>query len=196
MELDAVWWEHRYRHRDTPWDQGAPHPWLVAHLQTNPPPPGLRVLVPGCGAGHDARAWAHAGATVTALDFAPSALAAARAQPGSQSVRWIEGSIFDPPTGFFGTFDLIWEHTCFCAIDPAQRPAYVQSMRRFLVQGGHLSAIFYLDPGRESGPPFGVTTEELDRLFFPVFQRVAIGPASPTYPGRENREQWRLLQAC
>lgn len=193
--LNAAWWEHRYQTHDTPWDHAAPHPALEAWLATHPPPANFRVLVPGCGTGHDARLWAKAGAQVTGLDLAPSALAQARSLAGSDPITWLEGSIFDPPKSLRHAFDLVFEHTCFCAIDPARRPDYVRGVHACLKPGGHLLAIFYLDPGRDSGPPFGVSCEELVRLFSPQFQIVERTPPPATFPGREGREELRLLRA-
>jgi hypothetical protein len=59
--------------------------------------------------------------------------------------------------------------------------------------------IFYLkpwDPGEEpdGGPPFGVSTAELDQLFDPVFDRLEEFHPRSSYPGREGREILRLLR--
>ena len=44
-------WEAHYQQGDMPWEKGAPSPGLVDFLASEPVPG--RVLVPGCGAGHD-----------------------------------------------------------------------------------------------------------------------------------------------
>ncbi|MFQ3670296.1 MAG: methyltransferase domain-containing protein [Verrucomicrobiia bacterium] len=193
--MDAAWWEQRYREHDTPWDHGAPHPALLDWLARHPLPPHLSILVPGSGRGHDARALALAGGQVTGLDLAPSALSAARSFPQGDQVTWREGSIFDPPPDLLGTFDLAVEHTCFCAIHPDRRADYVRGVHRCLKPGGHLLAIFYLNPGRESGPPFGVQPDELDRLFHSHFRTLFQETPQTTFPGREGRERMRLLVA-
>ena len=53
-------WNERYRTEDTPWDKGKPAPGLVDWLAKRQMSPNNRVLVPGCGKGHDAAAWADA----------------------------------------------------------------------------------------------------------------------------------------
>lgn len=188
-------WENRYRTGDMPWEKGAPHPALVAFLKINP----VRgcVLVPGCGSGHDVRALAATADEVVGLDIAPSAIARAKAQPAVGGERFVLGDLFALPKSLRGAFDVVFEHTCFCAIDPAQRADYVAAVASALKPGGHLLAVFYLDPGLdpgETGPPFGVTRAELDGLFSPRFTLLREWTPPATYPGREGRETCRLLQ--
>lgn len=189
-------WEDNYRRGETPWDKGAPHPGLVEFLKRTPV--HGRVLVPGCGAGHDARALAATADEVVGLDIAPSAIARAKAQPAVGGERYQLADLFALPASWRGTFDVVFEHTCFCAIDPSLREKYVAAVAAALKRGGHLLAIFYLDPGLdpgESGPPFGVTREELDGYFSPCFTLLREWKPGATYPGREGREMCRLLQA-
>src|SRR3974390_3372379 len=73
-ETGAGYWEARYQCADMPWEKGAPSPGLVDFLEANP---GLKrgtLCVPGCGTGHDVRAWAAVVFQVTGLDIAPSAI--------------------------------------------------------------------------------------------------------------------------
>jgi methyl halide transferase len=188
-------WEDRYQRGETPWEKGKPHPELVAFLRRQPI--RGRVLVPGCGHGHDVRALAATADEVVGFDIAASAIEAAESYPVVGGERFICGDLFDLPARLRGEFDWVFEHTCFCAIDPQMRPAYVAAVAAALHAGGHLLAIFYLnpdmDPG-ETGPPFGVTKEELDALFGPQFALIAEWIPSETFPGRDNRECCRLLR--
>ena len=67
-------WEHRYQTKDMPWEKGAPSPGLVDFLSTAQSLPRGSVCVPGCGTGHDVRAWAGAGFDAFGFDLAPSAI--------------------------------------------------------------------------------------------------------------------------
>ena len=183
-------WEHRYRGNDTPWEKGAPHPALVRWLESRPLTG--HVLVPGCGSGHDVRAIAAGGAEVVGLDVAPSAVARARMHPTVGRERYASGDFFLPPTAWRASFDAVFEHTCFCAIEPADRTRYVRAAADLLRPGGVFLAIFYLDPDAESGPPFGCTPEEIDALFSPFFELEEEQTGLPTFPGREGRERLRL----
>ena len=177
-----------------PWEKGAPSPGLVDFL-TGGPVRG-RVLVPGCGLGHDVRALAATADEVVGLDIAQSAIEHARTSPKAGRERYLLGDFLNMPPELRGTFDWVWEHTCFCAIDPAMRPAYVEAAADALRAGGHLLAIFYLDPGHDhpdDGPPFGVNLAELDRLFGGRFTLLREWMPKRAYPGREGREWMRLL---
>lgn len=187
-------WEAHYQASDTPWEKGAPSPGLVDFLAENAVTG--RVLVPGCGFGHDVRALAAGGAEVIGIDIAPSAVEGARKFPTTGGERYEQADLFALPPHLRGSFDWAWEHTCFCAIDPIQREAYVEAVAGALRPGGHLLAIFYLDPGNDSpdeGPPFEVSIAELDRLFLPRFTLVREWLPEHAYPNREGREWMRLL---
>src|SRR2546422_7424903 len=73
-------WEQRYQTGDMPWEKGAPSPGLVDFLSAHPELPRGTVCVPGCGTGHDVRAWAAAGFETTGIDLAPSAIRLAKEQ--------------------------------------------------------------------------------------------------------------------
>jgi SAM-dependent methyltransferase len=187
-------WESHYQQKDTPWEKGEPSPGLVDFLATEPV--HGRVLVPGCGFGHDVRALAATADEVIGLDVAPSAVEAADRLPKAGHERYSLGDLFNLPPEMRGAFDWVFEHTCFCAINPAQRPAYVEAVAGALKPGGRLLAIFYLDPGNDSpdeGPPFEVSIAELDRLFLPRFTLEREWLPQRAYPGREGREWMRVM---
>jgi SAM-dependent methyltransferase len=186
-------WEQRYKTGDTPWDKSAPHPALVDFLEMQP----LRrkILVPGSGLGHDVRAISRGDNEVTGIDIAPSAVERARTFQKSAGENYRLADLFDLPPELCGVFDWVWEHTCFCAIDPARRADYARSVADALKPGGHLLAVFYLDPGNgDDGPPFGVSTIELNALFLPRFELLRDWEPLRTYAGREHRERMRLLR--
>ena len=189
-------WEAFYQKGEMPWEKGAPCPGLLDYLAAD----ALqgRVLVPGCGLGHDVRAIAASAETETVdgIDIAPSAIEAARAFATAGKERYELADLFVLPPELRGWFHWVWEHTCFCAIDRCQRAAYVEAVASALQPGGHLLAIFYLDPGNNSpdeGPPFEVSKAELDALFLPRFKMIREWLPEHAYPGREGREWMRLL---
>ena len=187
-------WESLYKTGDMPWEKGAPSPGLVEYFEHNPPLDG-KILVPGCGLGHDVRAISRPGNETTGLDIAPSAIRAADALPKTGHETYLLADLFNLPPELRNHFDWVWEHTCFCAIDPSMRAAYVQAVAGALKPGGHLLAVFYLDPGNgDDGPPFGVSIAELDSFFHGAFDLVREWMPARTYPGREGREWMRLLR--
>jgi SAM-dependent methyltransferase len=129
-------WEDHYQQGQTPWDKGEPAPPLVDYLRGEP----LQgdILVPGCGLGHDVRAIAAAtpAARVVGLDIAPTAVNSARQLPLAGHERYMFGNLFDLAPELRGAFDWVWEHTCYCAIPPEKRDAYVESVDTALRPGG------------------------------------------------------------
>ncbi len=196
-------WNASYRAGQTPWDKGAAAPPLLEWLEKPTHHFAGDVLVPGCGFGHDVRAIAatQQAQQVLGLDLSEAAVAQARQYPAVGEESYVEGDLFALPPDFHERFDWVFEHTCFCAIDPARRTDYVSAVAGTLRTGGHLLAIFYLRPyaGGEApppggGPPFGTTLEELDGLFAERFYLVETWKPTRAFPGREGREIVRLLR--
>src|SRR6266542_5459492 len=71
-------WETRYLTGDTPWEKGEASPGLVDFLAAHGDLARGSVAVPGCGLGHDVRAWAGAGFATWGFDLAPSAIRVSR----------------------------------------------------------------------------------------------------------------------
>ena len=186
-------WQAHYLSGETPWDEGAPHPVLHDFIGTAGPFLG-RILVPGCGLGHDVRAISTGENEVIGLDLAPGAIAKACSIPKTGCEQYLVGDLFNLPPGFRSSFDWVVEHTCFCAIEPRMRPAYVNAVAEAVKIGGYLLAIFYLDPAAGRQPPYGVTIAELDRLFSHSFAIGSQWIPARTFPGRESRELIRLLR--
>ena len=167
MEMDSTW-EARYQSGDMPWEKGEPSPGLVDFLAAHPDLPHGTVCVPGCGAGHDARAWAAAGFEAHGFDLAPSAirLCQEKTVDSRLPVKYaLADFLQDAPQQLY---DWVFEHTLFCAIDPPQRDDYVRAVLRWLKPEGQFLAVHYLIPD-EDGPPFGTKRDELIRRFSPHF---------------------------
>lgn len=170
-------WEQAYVDGRVPWDLGSAPPALEALVARTPPG---RVFVPGAGRGHDARAWARGGSAVTALDVSPTAVAEARALDAASGavVTWIAGDLFDLPRDLAGAFDVVWEQTCFCALAPEQRDAYVDAVADVLAPGGRFHGILW-NTGQPGGPPYAVTGEDIDRHLGRRFEILAVTPIEP-----------------
>ena len=187
-------WQRRYEQNDTPWDKGSPAPALVTFLRKRQI--SGHVLVPGCGRGHEVRLLgAQPGVSAVGLDLSPTAVAQAReVSSGMAGVEFVLGDFFNLPPEMENAFDWIVEHTCFCAIEPHQRPGYVDAAASALRPGGKIFAIFYIDPGSEEPPPFRISKEELSALFDPHFLLLEEWVPKESFPGREERELVRILQ--
>ena len=169
-----------------PWEKGAPSPGLVDFLASHPELARGTVCVPGCGTGHDARAWAQAGFQAFGYDIAPSAirLAARRTRTAKLPAKFHVADFLRDPPPFL--FDWVFEHTLFCAIQPAERDDYVRALLRWLKPGGQYLAVNYLIPER-GGPPYGTTRDEIVQRFSPQFE-LAQEWVPRSYPNRSDLE--------
>lgn len=169
-------WELRYEARDTGWDLGAPAPPLVAWFEGGrAPSPPARVLVPGCGKGNDALYLAQRGYSVVAVDFATQAVETLRRRRRNlwipaERCRALRADVLRLPVKLSSAFDLLVEHTCYCAIDPAERDAYVRMAAQVLVPGGTFVGLFYPFRAGTPGPPFPVGEEEIQNRFAGAFE--------------------------
>jgi SAM-dependent methyltransferase len=185
-------WDERYAAGTHKWDLGSPSPPLVHAIhRARLAGPG-RALVPGCGFGHDARLLATHGFDTLGIDFAPRAVERARANAravASKGVRFEVMDLFALPESLDGTMDLVFEQTCFCAIHPSRRDAYVDAMARVLSPGGLLLGLFYvIQP--EDGPPFGTTEEEVLHRFTgsDLFRLETARRPEESVPARQGQE--------
>lgn len=167
-------WDEHYVQRNTPWDQGQASAVVLEmakHLDA-----GAHILVPGCGRGYEVENLADRGHRVVGLDVSPTALAQAAERVGERpSVEWVEADLFTLPKAWSHRFDAVAEHTCFCAIDPAQTPAYVEAMWQVLKPGGVLFGAFLHFEG--GGPPFGTNPEAVRAVFADRFRVEYLEPA-------------------
>jgi SAM-dependent methyltransferase len=166
-------WEQRYQEGRTGWDQGGPTPEFVAYLEGPHAPPG-KLLVVGCGKGHDVLLFARHGFDALGVDFAPSAVEigtrAAHEAGLSDRAHFEQADIFDLPVSYPAHFDYILERACYCAIDPVDRARYVETAAALLKPGGRIIAQFFLGPQTRPGPPFAATVSELRESFGPHFE--------------------------
>ncbi|MFN8012002.1 MAG: methyltransferase domain-containing protein [Holophagaceae bacterium] len=180
------YWDQVYRDEPRPgWDLGKASPLLGEILDLAPPlVPGARVAVPGCGFGHDAAALAGQGFEAWGIDFAPLALKGARERYG-EAATW---SAEDWLTGDLPAFDAVFDHTCFVAMAPDRREAYLEATAGRLVPGGLWLAAFFHDTGGREGPPFDIDPADLRTLASARFDLLAEQPALRSHPRRLGRE--------
>jgi SAM-dependent methyltransferase len=169
---------------------GQEAPPLAHWLATARPKPG-RVLIPGCGFGHDVRLFARHGFKAVGVDFSASAVAQARklAQGAPGEIEFREMDLFELGRSEAASFDFAYEYTCIVAIDPARRPEYARLLASVLKPGGLLVGCFY-NHGREGGPPFDITREQVLELFEPLFDVRVLTLSAHSVERRAGKELW------
>ncbi len=168
---DLAFWQQRFDEGRLPWDRGRSSPQLVAWLADGTLSPPSRIAVPGCGSGHEVETLARAGFTVTALDYAPGAVALTRGRLAAAALQaevcQADVLAWQP----LQPLDAVYEQTCLCALHPDHWTAYAAKLRAWLRPGGRLAVLAMqarrdgAAEGRIEGPPYHVDVNALRAIF-------------------------------
>ncbi|KAK1319661.1 putative thiol methyltransferase 2 [Acorus calamus] len=155
-------WDKCWEQGLTPWDIGRPTPVLVDLLEKGGLPKG-RALVPGCGTGYDVVAIAGPERFVVGLEISEHAIKRSKelfsSLPNANCFKFLVGDFFSwRPTELF---DLIFDYTFFCAIEPSMRPAWASQVRDMLKPDGELITLMFPIGDREGGPPYNVSLDTI-----------------------------------
>lgn len=149
-----------YRRQPPPWDTGITPPELVEFIASHPPG---RALDLGCGTGTNIIALAQHGWQATGVDFAWSAIRAARrkAQRAGVPADLRVGDV-TRLRAIDGPFDLILDIGCFHNLPVERRPAYLAQLERLLAPSGTYLLYVHLKP--DGGRGHGVVEAELEQI--------------------------------
>lgn len=183
------YWSALYQANDAGWDKGRCAPPIARLLREGHLAHGAHVAIIGCGPGHEAFEAARLGFQVTAIDFAPEAITAVKANALEQGLELVavEADIFELSQRWLGHFDAIVEHTCLCAIDPARRDEYVEAVAGTLKPHGILLGLFYAH-NKPSGPPYTITAEEVTTRLSTRFELDRLNIAPDSFENRADNE--------
>ena len=114
----------------TPWDRADIPPPLAAVVDGPLSRPAGKAVDLGCGTGRQARYLADHGWSVTAVDYIPTAVAAARRRDPDNRVTWrvadvTEAAAVDPTGDLAGTVSLILDNGCLHGIPEHLEPRAV-----------------------------------------------------------------------
>lgn len=183
-------WEVRYREQFAPWDAGGVplslKQWVAAQSAQG------EVLIPGCGSAWEVGYLADLGWPVTAIDFSPAAVEAARKVLGPHADKVKEadffGDVLKP-----ASFDFMYERAFLCALPRRLWPEWAARCHELLRPGGKMVGFFFNDDN-ERGPPFGLKAGELDALMQGRFvMETSSVPADSieVFRGKERWMVWR-----
>jgi methyl halide transferase len=217
--LRAGGWEAAWAEGITPWDSGGHVPVLDALLapagagggggggSPNGDPAAFSpaplaagpVLVPGAGAAYDAIAFARAGRAVTAVDIAPTAVAAARrvaeadaagaAALAAGRLRLAQADFFALQPG--AAWGVIFDHTFLCALPPDLWPAWADAVTRLVRPDGELVSVLFPIGDHAGGPPYALAPGTVRGLLEPRgWEETFLAPIPPglSHKARAGRE--------
>ncbi|XP_058184247.1 probable thiol methyltransferase 2 isoform X1 [Rhododendron vialii] len=191
-------WQKCWEQGLTPWDLGKPTPVLVHLHQTGALRTG-RALIPGCGSGYDVVAIACPERYVVGLDKSDKAHKRAKelasSSPNADCLTFLNEDFFAwKPTELF---DLIFDYTFFCAIEPSMRPAWASQMQYLLKPDGELITLMFPITNHAWGPPYKVSIADYEELLRPLgFKPISTVENELATGDREGREmlgRWKKV---
>lgn len=184
-QLDKAFWNNRYINEQTGWDLGEVSPPIKSYINkiTNKE---QRILIPGAGNAYELEYLLSKGfKNVTVIDIAPQLIEKLKKKYQNESARIIEGDFFKLDE----EYELVFEQTFFCALDPIVRPKYIEKMSSILTSGGKLCGVLF-NRQFEGGPPFGGSKEEYESLFNSLFHIQKLEPCYNSHSARQGNELW------
>lgn len=189
-ELNADFWNHRWKSGLTGWDIGYASPPLVEYMSQYEDK-SVSILIPGCGNSYEAENLLSKGFdNITLIDISEELTNRLRERfKKTPQVKVIYEDFFN----HVGQYDLILEQTFFCAQILERREEYVRHIASLLKRGGRLvGVLFNVDFGKE-GPPFGGDENEYRKLFSGLFDIRVMSPCYNSIPPRAGSELFVVM---
>ncbi|MEN9478615.1 MAG: hypothetical protein RLZZ298_10 [Pseudomonadota bacterium] len=182
-------WCKRFGAGTTPWDAGKVPAAFADFIARQAAP--CNTLIPGCGSAWEAGHLAEHAWPVTALDFSPVAVDAAREILGNAPVDLVCDDFFS----FIPRrpYQLIYERAFLCALPRKLWADWGKRVAELLPSGGLLAGYFFLCE-QPKGPPFGILPDQLDELLATNFERIedaAVNDSIAVFLGKERWQVWR-----
>ena len=157
-------WNNKYINNQDKWDIGKPTPFFVdweKKLQNK-----QKILIPGCGKGHDVIYMASKNHNVTAVDFSKYSIEFLnkKAKEKNLKIKTFLTDFFSLHKEHDGKYDVVLEYTFFCAISPNKRKDYFKKCYSLLNNSGSIIGIFLPLSTNETGPPFKVSVENIKKV--------------------------------
>lgn len=189
-ELNADFWNHRWKSGLTGWDIGYASPPLVEYMSQYEDK-SVSILIPGCGNSYEAENLLSKGFdNITLIDISEELTNRLRERfKKAPQIKVIYEDFFN----HVGQYDLILEQTFFCAQILERREEYVRHVASLLKKGGRLvGVLFNVDFGKE-GPPFGGDENEYRKLFSGLFDIRVMSPCYNSIPPRAGSELFVVM---
>ena len=91
------------------------------------------------------------------------------------------------------SFEIMLEHTFFCAFNPDKRQIYVETAGRILKPEGLLIGLFY-ETNEEGGPPFNTQKKDIEKYFSGQFSVESLSKTSHSAEQRKGKEWLAILK--
>ncbi|MDN3493326.1 methyltransferase domain-containing protein [Winogradskyella bathintestinalis] len=189
--MKKEYWEHRYKRNETGWNIGYVSTPIKSYIEQIKDQ-SLKILIPGAGNSYEAEyLWNNGHKNVYVLDIAKQPLDNFRNRvPNFPESQLLNDDFFE----LNDTYDLIFEQTFFCALDPKLRKMYVEKMHQLLKPKGKIVGILFNFELTENGPPFGGILSTYEALFKPQFKIKVLEPSINSIKERQGKELFFIFE--
>lgn len=163
--FDTIYTDAEGDHTAVFWADLEPSPYLLKWLEDCPfKQTGHKAIVIGCGVGDDAEALSEAGYEVTAFDISPEAIRLCKNRYPGTTVNYIVADLFDYPTEWAESFDLVYECNTIQVLPGKYRIQARDAMISLLAPEGYIlvSCRSRLTGEQEDDIPLPLDKEEID----------------------------------
>lgn len=189
--MDEQYWREIWKQESQGFHEGAPNAFLTKHIERLRAYP--RVLVPLCGRTHDLQFLADAGHEVIGVELVEHAARLFFEERGLQAaedrstgflrlrcgkISIIVANVLELTPERIGHFDAIYDRAATVALTESTRQKYAEVMRTLLRPEGVIFLVTFVDPARETGPPFSVDQAAIERMY-PTAQLEIIDVKNP-----------------
>lgn len=188
---EQQFWDSQYQANTMGWDMGEVSPpiknYIAQLIDKN-----IRILIPGCGNCYEAEYLLQSGfANITLIDIAPTLVEKLEEKfKDNSKIRIVLGDFFEHK----GEYDLIFEQTFFCALNPAFREKYCDKMKSLLAENGKLIGVLFDKEFEKAGPPFGGNKSDYENLFKKYFELIKFEKCYNSFHKRQDTELFIILK--
>ena len=185
QKLDQSFWSEKYQSNQIGWDIGSistPIKDYIDQLEDK----DLAILIPGAGNAYEAAYLFEQGFTnVSIVDIAKEPLDNFKKNvPDFPKDKILQEDFFTHE----GSYDLIFEQTFFCALDPSLRVNYIDKMKDLLKLNGKLVGLLFDFRLDDIGPPFGGSEDAYTIDFKKRFHLKTLAPCYNSIKPRQGKE--------
>jgi SAM-dependent methyltransferase len=164
---EPAFWNEKYNMSKTDWDMKNANPVFAELLENSSFLKPCKILVVGSGKGYDAVIAAQKGYDTTAIDFSSAATEYAEklAAENRVNIQFLKEDIFTLNDTYNLSFDIVYEYTTYCAINPSRREEFAYRISSLVKKGGRFITVLFPVDDRDGGPPFRIDLQEFYKNF-------------------------------
>ncbi|MEM7022919.1 MAG: thiopurine S-methyltransferase [Pseudomonadota bacterium] len=211
--MEQNFWQQRWADNKIAFHERAPNTLLTTYLDRLNLKAGGRVFVPLCGKAHDLLWISAQGFDVIGVELSRTAVESFFDENGraadvvtserfthyrSERIELLVGDFFNVSPGTLGLVDGVYDRAALVALPAAMRRSYAARLSALTETAPQFLITYEYDQSQTEGPPFSVTSAEVDELYGDRYRREDLGsiPISGPLADRcSGTERACILQA-